>query len=323
VVELDQLVVSHTVVGAERPGRVAADRSDTVRAHRPRSRSARDVVTSSGFLVPAVALVAVMLLAPFVWTIWDSLTNDNGSQASFVGVSNYTALVRDPAFDRSVVNTLVWLVGTLVLPVLLGLAIAVMTSAMPWGKYARSALVLPYTISGSATAVVWGFILRSDGALNSALGGLGLSGAQREWLLSWPTNTVIMILASTWQATGVNVILFLVGLQGIPRDTLEAGAVDGATGFRLFRYITLPQLRAATVVVVGIALANALKAFDLIWILTQGGPARSSETLALTMYRETFLLNQYGYGSAVAVFLTVVVVVASFAYLRRQMPARS
>ncbi len=133
-------------------------------------------------------------------------------------------------------------------------------------------------------------------------------------------NTVVLILTSTWQATGVNVILFLVGVQTIPRDTLEAGEIDGATGYRLFRHITLPQLRASTVVVVGIALANALKAFDIIWILTQGGPARSSETLALTMYRETFLLDQYSYGSAVAVFLTVIVMVAFFAYLRRQMP---
>jgi len=276
-----------------------------------------------GFLTPALVLVAVLLLAPFAWTVWDSLTTDNGTTGHFTGLSNYAALFRDTAFNRSLLNTFLWLVGTLVLPVMLGLAIAVMTSSMRGGRYARMALVLPYTISGSATAVVWGFILRSDGALNGALGGLGLSRSEHEWLLSWPMNTVVLILTSTWQATGVNVILFLVGVQTIPRDTLEAGEIDGATGYRLFRHITLPQLRASTVVVVGIALANALKAFDIIWILTQGGPARSSETLALTMYRETFLLDQYSYGSAVAVFLTVIVMVASFAYLRRQMPQGS
>lgn len=316
---LERLGVSQATVRTDRP-------APAVRDGRPARRGRRsigDLSAAVGFLGLAVALIAVMLLAPFAWTVWDSLTNDNGSTATFQGVANYVELFRDPAFDRSLLNTFMWLVGTLVLPVVLGLAIAVMTSATSWGRFARAALVLPYAVSGSATAVLWGFILRSDGALNSALASVGLFGAQHEWLLTWPLNTVIMIVAATWQATGVNVILFMVGLQGIPRDTLEAGAVDGATGLRLFWYITLPQLRAATVVVVGIALANSLKAFDLIWILTQGGPARSSETLALTMYRETFLLNHYGYGSAVAVFLTAIVVIASFAYLRRQMPRRS
>ncbi len=116
--------------------------------------------------------------------------------------------------------------------------------------------------------------------------------------------------------TGVAVVLFLVGLQTVPPETIEAAALDGADGWKRFRYITLPQLRAVTVVVVGITLANALRAFDLIWVLTQGGPARSSETLALSMYRETFLLQDAGQGSAIAVVLTIVVVGSSWTYLR-------
>ena len=161
-------------------------------------------------------------------------------------------------------------------------------------------------------------VLRSDGALTQVLTTLGAGGLVREWLLAWPLNTVAMILASTWQATGACVILFLVGLQAVPPSTLEAGRLDGATGWRLFRHITLPQLRPITVVVVGITIVGSLKVFDAFLLLTNGGPGTASETLALTMYRETFTLARYGAGAAVAVFLTLVVVAASWVYLRRQ-----
>ena len=130
-----------------------------------------------------------------------------------------------------------------------------------------------------------------------------------------------MIVASTWQGTGVAVILFLIGLQAIPPSTIEAARLDGASGARLFWHITLPQLRPITVVVVGISVVNSLKTFDIVWLLTQGGPGTASETLALTMYRETFTLARYGAGAAVAVVLTVIVVAASWIYLRRQLRA--
>jgi ABC-type sugar transport system permease subunit len=129
----------------------------------------------------------------------------------------------------------------------------------------------------------------------------------------------VMILASTWQGTGVAVILFLIGLQAIPPSTVEAARLDGASGARMFWHITLPQLRPITVVVVGISVVNSLKTFDIVWLLTQGGPGTASETLALSMYRETFTLARYGAGAAVAVVLTVVVVAASWIYLRRQL----
>ncbi len=126
-----------------------------------------------------------------------------------------------------------------------------------------------------------------------------------------------MIVAATWQGVGVSVLLFLIGLQVIPRDPLEAARLDGAEGWRLFRDITLPLLRPMTIVVVGISLVNSLKTFDIIWVMTQGGPARTSETLAVTMYRETFLLFRHGYGSAIAVVLSAIVVGASWLYLSR------
>lgn len=276
------------------------------------------------FLSPAVLLVAVLLLLPFLVTLYQSFTAYDGLSAPrFTGLDNYTELVTDPSFLRSLLNTFMWTVGTLVLPVALGLLIAVLTNSTGWAMWLRYAFVLPYAISGTATAVVWGFILRSDGALNQALAFVGLDAWQGQWLLSWPTNTIVMILASTWQMIGVAIILFLVGLQTIPPETVEAGTLDGASGFRLFRHIVLPQLRPVTVVVVGISIANSLKVFDLIWLLTGGGPGGASETLAVTMYRQTFVLSRYGYGSAIAVVLAVIVIACSWVYIRRQMPRQS
>lgn len=294
-------------------------RAGTPRPAERRAGSAVDRARSIPFLIPAIALVGIMLLVPFVATVYQSLTNDDGFNAEFIGFDNYVRLLQDPLFGRSVLNTVMWTVGTLILPVGIGLLVAVFTSQMKGGRWVRLAFVLPYALSGTATAVIWGFILRSNGALNQAITFFGGLAPDSGWLLEWPTNTMVMILANTWQATGVAVILFLVGLQAIPTETVEAGTLDGASGMRLFWNIIVPQLKPVTVVVIGMSIANSLRVFDMIWLLTKGGPGGSSETLAVTMYRQTFIISDYGYGASVAVVLTIIVVGASWAYLRQQL----
>ncbi len=265
-------------------------------------------------------MVCAFLIWPFVRTAYLSLTDYGGmGEAGFVGFANYANFVQDPILIRSVGNTLLWLVGSLLLPVGLGLFVAVISFDLGGGALYRIPFLLPYALSGTAIGVVWEFMLRRDGAVNEILGAIGLGSLSQAWLLTPPLNTLSMIVASTWQGMGISVILFLVGLQTIPVEPIEAARIDGAEGWTLFRYITLPLLTPMTVVVVGITLVNSLKTFDIIWVMTQGGPARSSETLAVTMYRETFLLFEYGYGSAVAVVLSVIVLAISWIYLRRQM----
>ncbi|MEW2527381.1 sugar ABC transporter permease [Streptomyces sp. NPDC047071] len=289
------------------------------RAARPGARLGGPL-TALPWALPAFAFVGVLLVYPFLRSVYGSFFEDNGFTSSYTGLDNYTRLADDPVFGRSLLNTLMWVAGTLLLPVLAGLVIALATHRLRWGGVAQLVIVLPFAISGTATAALWYFMLTSDGAVNQALRAVGLDAWAQTWLLEWPQNTLALIVASTWQATGLNVVLFAIGLRAIPRDTVEAAQLDGASGWRMFRYITVPQLRAVTVVVVGMAIVNSLKAFDMIWILTQGGPSRSSETLALTMYRETFRLFHVGYGSAIALVLSVVVVASSWLYLSRQMP---
>jgi multiple sugar transport system permease protein len=270
------------------------------------------------FLAPALVLVASLLLWPFGRTLMLSFTDSSGaSTGSFVGFDNYTQLARDPILADALVNTLLWVIGTLLLPVGIGLLIAVVSVDLDRASFARLPFLIPYALSGTAIGVMWEFMLRGNGAINSTLESIGLENFAERWLLQPPLNTWSMIVASTWQSVGVCVLLFLIGLQVIPRDPIEAARLDGAEGWRLFRDITFPLLRPMTIVVVGISLVNSLKTFDIIWVMTQGGPYRSSETLAVTMYRETFLLFRHGYGSAIAVLLSVIVLAVSWIYLSR------
>lgn len=308
-----------TVSPLTRPARTPRARGGAPAANRSprRGQNHRPLLGAVICLLPAVAFVGVVLLVPFGITVYTSFQS-NGHTPSFVGLVNYVEMFRDPILVRSLLNTLMWVIGSLLLPVVMGLAMAVLTNGLRWGAAARLAVVLPYALSGTAVAVVGTFMLQSKGAVNQALDAFGLGGLAQDWLLEWPLNTISSIGVSAWQSTGVAVVLFMVGLQGIPKETVEAAALDGADGFKRFYHIILPQLRPVTAVVIGITLANALRAFDVTWVLTSGGPARTSETLSISMYRETFLLMHPGSGAAIAIVLTIIVVASSWLYLRNQ-----
>ncbi len=276
------------------------------------------------FGLPAAIVVAILLYLPFVWTTYVSFTDFNGlGSPVWSGLANYKAMFNDPDLVGALSNTLLWVIGMVTVPVALGLLIGVQTYSHPWGTWLRLPFLLPYAISGVAVGVIWGFVLQPDGALGQALSFLALPGATTGWLQSGPTNTVMMIVATTWQAAGVNALLFVIGLQSIPAEPLEAARLDGAEGFRLFRHQLWPQLRPITAVVVGLSMVASLKTFDVVWVMTQGGPGTSSETLALSMYKEVFVLNDYGQGAAIALFLSLVTFAASILYLRYQLADRT
>jgi ABC-type sugar transport system permease subunit len=272
-----------------------------------------------GMVAPSVLFVAVLLYLPFLWSLYLSFTDYDGSGSpKWAGLANYSSLLHDPVLATTLRNTGLWVIGTLVLPVGLGLLIAVLTYNIKGGQWIRVPFLLPYALSGTATAVVWDFVLQDHGVLNSLLASLHLPGGGVSFLQTAPLNTIVMICAQTWQSIGVNLLLFVIGLQSIPREPIEAARIDGARSWTLFRKIIWPLLRPLTAVVVGLALVAGLKTFDVVWIMTEGGPGRSSETLAVTMYRDAFIADNYGYGAAVAVLLTVVALIVSLLYLRRQ-----
>ncbi len=289
-----------------------------------RTRIRQERLTAAAFLLPALGLSIVVLYVPFLYTSYLSMTEFNGlGDPEFVGLAKYREMFGDARIISSMGNTLIWVVGTLVLPVGLGLFIAVLAHGLRGSFWYRLPFLLPYAISGIAVGVIFSFILQTGGALTQALELFRMPFANARWLLDAPLNTFVMIFAATWQGAGVNALLFGVGLQTIPKEPVEAAMVDGAQGWRLFKNITWPMLAPMTTVVVGLSIVGSLKTFDIVWGMTQGGPGRVSETLAITMYKASFMLNDYGLGAAVALLLTVVTVTASLLYLRRQLaPAK-
>lgn len=271
------------------------------------------------YVSPALVFVAVLLYLPFLWTAYLSLTRYDGlGSPAFTGLDNYRRLLEDDALLTSIRNTLLWVAGTTLLPVGLGLLVAVLSYDLKGGSWFRLPFLLPYAMSGAGLGLIWGFILQPEGMANQVLSFLGMPGGSTEFLQDGPRNTIAMIVVWAWQQLGVNMLLFVVGLQSIPKAPIEAARLDGASGWRMFRHVIWPLMRPLTTVVFGLALVASLKTFDIVWVMTQGGPGRTSETLAVTMYRDVFVADEYGYGSAVAVLLTTITGLASYVYLRRQ-----
>jgi ABC-type sugar transport system permease subunit len=268
------------------------------------------------YVLPAVLFVAVFLLYPVVTTVWRGFTEYDGiSDPVFVGLDNYAHLFADAHFLRSLWNTVTWTVAAVVLPVGLGLVFALTLNAVKWSDIFKTLIYLPATVSAAAVGILFTFIFAFDnGALNAILNAVGLES--RRWLFEAPTNTFSMIAAYTWQSTGLNMMLFLVGLQGLPPEPIEAAKLDGCTGFSLVRRIIVPMLTPFIVIATLLAVVNGFKVFDQIWVMTQGGPGRSSETLAVTMYREGFILFNQGYSAAIAVIIGLAAMIFSYFYLR-------
>jgi multiple sugar transport system permease protein len=270
------------------------------------------------FVLPAVILVVGMFWYSVIFTVIMSFTNWGGlTEPQFVGLANYIHMTQDPAFKVSLLNTLIWVIGMVILPVGLALAAAILLQDLRGQIIFKNIFYLPYAVGLTSIGVMWTFLLSNNG-FSALFAALGLNGlASIRWLTTPPLNTYAMIVAATWQGMGTNMLLFLVGLNGLDRSAIEAARLDGAGGFRLFRYITFPLLRPVTTVIIAMTLVNSLQAFNLIWVMTQGGPYGSSSTLAVWMYNQSFLLYRMGYGSAIAVVLTIIVLGASVFYLRQ------
>ncbi len=278
----------------------------------------KDTVISYLFILPAFALVAVLLVVPMLQNIYYSFFNWNGlGTPIFLGLKNYVTMFTDRVIGLSMLNTVLWVVFTLALPALGGLLVAVFVTGVRGAGFFKSIFFIPLTISFVATGVIWAYMFSKElGVLNGLFGILGLP-LKPSWLTDVPLNSFAMIIAWTWQQLGSNMVMFLMGLGTIPRDPIEACLMDGASAWQTFRHVKLPMLAPITTVVITMAMVNSFKVFDIIWVMTRGGPYSSSETLAVSMFRETFTLFHMGYGAAISVVLSAIVIAVSAVYIRR------
>jgi raffinose/stachyose/melibiose transport system permease protein len=265
------------------------------------------------FLTPALALYAAFVIVPIGMAAYCSVYKWNGLGPldNFVGLGNYQKAFSDPIFRGAMWHNGTFIALSLLIQFPLAFGLALLANRRLRGRAAlRTILFAPYVLSEVVTAIAWLLILQPDGPLDSLLRSIGMGGLVQLWLADSRFVLYTLFVVITWKYVGFAIILFLAGMQGIPRELVEAAAIDGASPWRITRHITLPLLGPTIRIWAFLSVIGSLQLFDLIWIMTLGGPANASNTMATYVIQRGFIRSQFGYGSAVAVILFLI----SFAF---------
>jgi multiple sugar transport system permease protein len=255
-----------------------------------------------------------------LYTFYLSLTNWDGiSPPEFIGLKNYVRLFRDDVFFLSLKNNLVWIGFFITVPVLVGLALAMLLNKeIPGSRVFKASFYSPMVLSLVVCGLIWSWLYNPTGGLiNNVLRGIGLDGLARGWLSEPETVLGSIITVAIWRQVGYVMILFLAGLQSVDPFLVEASVIDGASRWQSFRHVILPQLQPITIVVVVISIIDSLRAFDLVSVMTRGGPYNQSSVLANYMYIQSFNNYKMGYGAAVSVILFMICLIFIALYLRQ------
>jgi multiple sugar transport system permease protein len=275
----------------------------------------RDRLAALGFLAPALAALAAVTIFPVVWVLVLSAQRRVPIFGidEFVGLRNYTFLARDPAFWHAVRVTLVFTTTSVALELVLGVGLALLLHRQRRGRFATVALLLlPWSLPGVVTARTFEWLYHpTAGLVNHLLGGRAIP-----WLGEPALALPAVVVADVWRTMPFLALLVYARLGTIPASVWEAAAVDGAGRWATLRSVTLPLLRPVLLITVLFRTLDALRAFDLMFVLTGGGPAGATETLTIQAYRNLFQTLQLGFGAAIAVVVFALVAVVAWGYLR-------
>jgi len=272
------------------------------------------------FLAPALVVFGLAVMVPLVFTVGYSFTEWNGfGPMTFVGLDNYLTALTDPIFRDSFLHVLIYISATLVLEVGVGLGLAGVVSARPGTLWFRVAIFVPVMLPMVVVAILWSFVYNNDfGLINATLGALGLEGLQRVWLGDTSTALLAVSLVSGWVYAGFYMMIFYAAIRQIPSEVLEAARMDGAGEWVLFRRIKVPMIRNAIAIAVLLCVTGGFQGFDLFFVLTNGGPYGATEIPTTYLVKVVFRNGDVGYGSAMAVVLTAIVVGVGLVYARLQ-----
>ena len=265
------------------------------------------------FIAPAVIMVGVFLLAPVVvniilsFTKWQKFTGLD----KFAGLSNYQRLFAVPYFSEALSNTVFWAVGAVVLPLAVGLALALLLRNIPFQETLKSLYFLPKVLAPTAVGAIWYYVYAPHGVINSVVSPVIGHTFDFGWLYDEHTVTPAVIVTFVWQTVGITMVLLLLGLAAIPKDPIEAARVDGASPGQIFRHIIWPLLLPTVLVVTILNFAAGFTTFDLLWVMASSYPAKRTLSLAVYMYYESFSNGGWAYGSAIAVVLSSIVIAVS------------
>jgi raffinose/stachyose/melibiose transport system permease protein len=271
------------------------------------------------FVLPALILYAVFVLLPVLQAMQYSLYKWNGLTplTEFVGVQNYATAFGNKSFMTSVGNNVLIVLLSLGIQIPFSLGLAVLLNRRFRGRAIfRLLFFLPYVLSEAVTGIVFTLMLQPHSVVDSTLTNAGFGGLIQDWLGDSTLVMITLFVIISWKYFGFHMIIMLAGLQGIPRELEEAAYIDGADRRTAFRYVTLPLLGPTIRVSIFLSMIGALQLFDVVWVMTAGGPVDASSTMAIAMFKAGFRSHQFGYGSAVAVILFLSCLVVALLYQR-------
>jgi len=283
-----------------------------------------DASVGYAFVLPLVVLVLALVAYPLASAVYISMTDKYvGYPPRFVGLKNYVALARDPVFHKVVWNSLLFTGASVAVKLVLGMLMALALSRVVAGRaLLRGVLLLPWVVPTVITALTWYWMFDAfRGVINVSLLSLGLLDRPVAWLGQPATAMLAVICANVWRGFPFFGVSFLAGMQAIPRELYEAAAVDGASGWQAFRDVTLPGLRLVIVVTTLISLIFTLNDFNIVYVMTRGGPGTATHVLATYTYEVGFQGLRWGKAVAVSMFLMPVVallIVALTRHLQRE-----
>ena len=295
---------------------VSIENTKTGVSRKEGSRPARLAPNYWPFVIPALVVISAVIVFPWVFTLWMSAHRWTlGQEQSFIGFENYIRLASDGRFWESLWHTLIYTVLSVVAPLFLGtLAALVFDAQFPLRGFLRGVFVMPMMATPVAIALVWTMMFHPQlGVLNYLLSFIGIGPL--EWIYNQSTVIPSLVLVETWQWTPLVMLIVLGGLAGLPREPYESALIDGANDWHMFRHITLPLVWPFIMVAIVIRTIDALKAFDTIFVITQGGPGTASETLNIFLYLQAFQFYKIGYASAVVVIFFVIIIMLSLLLL--------
>lgn len=287
---------------------------------RQRKARFRRLGVQSLFLLPALVIFTAFVIYPLLGSLYYSLTDWDGLEPSlhFVGLANFQQLLSDSTVLIDLRNTLIFAAGVMLLQNGLALLLAlILDGLLRRFSFLRVLFLIPAMLSGLAIGYTWSYIYTpSFGFLNSFLSAIGLAGWQQDWLGNPHLVLPSLIFTNSWAFMGFSMVIFLAGLQTVPPELYEAANIDGTTSWQRFHRITFPLIAPSVTINVVLTLIGSMKVFDLIFVMTNGGPGNASESLALRIYNEAFNLNHFGYATALGIVLSLLILGLSVLNLR-------
>lgn len=263
------------------------------------------------FLLPAFLLYTGFVIWPSITSLYYSLTNWNGvsPDINFVGFLNFKMILSSPRFWNALKNTFILTLVISLFENTIALALALLVDKVTVGKNAfRAAFYIPVLLSGIVSGYIWKILYNYNfGAFNKFLEAVNLGGLKQDWLGDPKLALISIAVVLIWKGAGYYMVIYLAALQGVPSDVLEAARIDGASGWQMFRRITVPMISSAFTINLTLSLINGLKVFDQISVMTDGGPGFNTETMVYLLYKVGFGEGRQGYGTAVGIILFVII----------------